>query len=749
MKQFKYKATFEVEASLQKKSFKNFQTSASVKELKELRSLLPSDEYMKEHDDLLFCSFNLAVAGMINKNNHGILAGTAERMMNYWVNRPLNIEHDRSNTVGCIINTGFSTFGENKMISLKEAIDSNMPFNLCMGGVVWKVVDPYFAEYLEMTNKDTDEDNYLYGKVATSWEVGFNKYLIAKGSRNLFEAEIISDEEEIDKMSGYLTQFGGTGKDENDSEYYLVISGDARPLGGGFTENPAAEVKHIFIPDLEEGMHKTNEYKIKKDEHEDSEEVKKDKAASNSQGEHIEDAGMVGPSGVVGILDDKIINSLANQDIVQGDYVEGSTTEGVVIGQVEHIMYEGGVHGIPGSKYSIESTPEDPAMAVRVFKQEGGTWMATPYSIGMLMSDAEKIDLENQDLIASKDVYKPTDGMKTAAARALRWKAEGKANGAGTPVGWGRATDIVAGRAMSLSVVKRMYSFFSRHEVDKKGKDFDNLQNPSNGRIMWDAWGGDGGFTWSAKIANRAKNASDSIVVNDPIKSVDTEKNKNIISQDKKITVRHINDMKFKDINDFCDKYAEACVKQEVFAASEVREFIQDLFFKEAEGWKSKAAEQEEIAKVSSEKVGVLEIDLASAQKDALDTKVALESLREELAEIRANAEKSKKEDDFNKRMSALDEKYNFDEKTRKKIAKDIFGLAEADYKNWLDEDGDVILAGKEKGVSDSPEKALKEVKSSTDFIPNAGSDKEPLRENKTYKATAKYDGRNVKISLS
>jgi len=116
-----------------------------------------------------------------------------------------------------------------------------------------------------------------------------------------------------------------------------------------------------------------------------------------------------------------------------------------------------------------------------------------------------------------EETYTPTSGMKAAARRALRWKAEGKAKGAGTPVGWGRATDILAGRAMSLSTVKRMYSFFSRHEVDKKGKDFYNKvdkkgkdfynsSNPSNGRIMWDAWGGDAGFSWSRKIAERERN---------------------------------------------------------------------------------------------------------------------------------------------------------------------------------------------------------------------------------------------------
>lgn len=105
--------------------------------------------------------------------------------------------------------------------------------------------------------------------------------------------------------------------------------------------------------------------------------------------------------------------------------------------------------------------------------------------------------------MSKSESYKPTAGMKAAAQRALKWKEDGKATGAGTPIGWGRASDIVAGRSMSLSTVKRMHSFFSRHEVDKKGKDFYNTSNPSNGRIMWDAWGGDAGFSWSRKISQR------------------------------------------------------------------------------------------------------------------------------------------------------------------------------------------------------------------------------------------------------
>jgi hypothetical protein len=193
--------------------------------------------------------------------------------------------------------------------------------------------------------------------------------------------------------------------------------------------------------------------------------------------------------------------------IAEGDFVMGNTTEGVIHGVVEHIMWEGGTLGTPGSEYALESMPPDnPAMSVRIYEEDDDDgWEPTSYSIGMMYQDAEVVDAEEHtmDMMTKAEGYAPTSGMKAAARRALKWKEEGKATGAGTPVGWGRATDIVAGRSMSLSVVKRMYSFFSRHEVDKKGKDFNNTSNPSNGRIMWDAWGGDAGFSWSRAIVKR------------------------------------------------------------------------------------------------------------------------------------------------------------------------------------------------------------------------------------------------------
>jgi hypothetical protein len=120
----------------------------------------------------------------------------------------------------------------------------------------------------------------------------------------------------------------------------------------------------------------------------------------------------------------------------------------------------------------------------------------------------------------AKEGYRPTSGMQSAARRAIKLKEQGKAKGAGTAVGWTRAGQLARGETLSLSTVKRMYSFFSRHEVDKKGKDWDNAENPSNGKIMWLAWGGDAGFSWSRKIVEREKNMKKSLELNEIVEEI-------------------------------------------------------------------------------------------------------------------------------------------------------------------------------------------------------------------------------------
>jgi len=100
----------------------------------------------------------------------------------------------------------------------------------------------------------------------------------------------------------------------------------------------------------------------------------------------------------------------------------------------------------------------------------------------------------------SEKGFKPPSGVQSAAKHALELIEAGKAGDGFTSVGRGRAHQLAAGETLSLSTVKRMHSYFSRHRVDKKGKDWDNN---SPGKVAWLAWGGDAGASWAAGIVKK------------------------------------------------------------------------------------------------------------------------------------------------------------------------------------------------------------------------------------------------------
>jgi hypothetical protein len=82
------------------------------------------------------------------------------------------------------------------------------------------------------------------------------------------------------------------------------------------------------------------------------------------------------------------------------------------------------------------------------------------------------------------ETFRPPQGVRDEASRALTWIADGKAGSGFTDVGRKRASDLAAGKPVSLDVILRMYSFFARHEVDKQGQGFNPGDDgyPSAGR---------------------------------------------------------------------------------------------------------------------------------------------------------------------------------------------------------------------------------------------------------------------------
>ena len=101
---------------------------------------------------------------------------------------------------------------------------------------------------------------------------------------------------------------------------------------------------------------------------------------------------------------------------------------------------------------------------------------------------------------------RPTEAMAKEGERALEWRKEfGRG---GTAVGIARAAQLKNRENLSPSTVKRMHSFFSRHEVDKKAEGFRPGEKgyPSNGRIAWAMWGGDPGQSWARNKRNQLEN---------------------------------------------------------------------------------------------------------------------------------------------------------------------------------------------------------------------------------------------------
>jgi hypothetical protein len=115
----------------------------------------------------------------------------------------------------------------------------------------------------------------------------------------------------------------------------------------------------------------------------------------------------------------------------------------------------------------------------------------------------DELEDETERRSISTKSYPVTSGMRDEARRGLAWREEyGRG---GTEIGVARARDISNGRNVSLDTVRRMNSYFARHEVDKQGAGFtpDEDGFPSAGRIAWALWGGDPGQRWARAIIER------------------------------------------------------------------------------------------------------------------------------------------------------------------------------------------------------------------------------------------------------
>ena len=96
--------------------------------------------------------------------------------------------------------------------------------------------------------------------------------------------------------------------------------------------------------------------------------------------------------------------------------------------------------------------------------------------------------------MADADSFKPTAKMAANAERGLKLREEHGRGG--THVGVARARQLMAREELDPKDIKSMYSYFARHEVDKRGRYWADKDKPSAGYIAWLLWGGEEGKTW-------------------------------------------------------------------------------------------------------------------------------------------------------------------------------------------------------------------------------------------------------------
>lgn len=113
--------------------------------------------------------------------------------------------------------------------------------------------------------------------------------------------------------------------------------------------------------------------------------------------------------------------------------------------------------------------------------------------------EAEDILVEMADYIASKKLKLETysdypQGVVNNAKKALEWADKNGWGSCGTAVGKRRASQLASKSNLTVSTIKRMYSFLSRHKGDLEAS---KSYSDGCGKLMYDAWGGKAGLRWS------------------------------------------------------------------------------------------------------------------------------------------------------------------------------------------------------------------------------------------------------------
>jgi hypothetical protein len=215
--------------------------------------------------------------------------------------------------------------------------------------------------------------------------------------------------------------------------------------------------------------------------------------------------------------DERRTEAMRIKEVSQDLYVQLEGDEKALVDAMLGVVQEYGRFGSESSSVYVNYTPaaqnEDASIGVKC-----GNCVFHAMTEDGIVCNAVDADIEEDgvcrlsmippglvnapEAMNEADTYKVPDGVQSAAKRALKWISDGKAGDGFTDVGRRRASQLASGGSVSRDVVARMKSYLARHQSDKKAEGFYAGQEgyPSPGRVAYDAWGGDAGYTWTKGI---------------------------------------------------------------------------------------------------------------------------------------------------------------------------------------------------------------------------------------------------------
>ena len=133
-------------------------------------------------------------------------------------------------------------------------------------------------------------------------------------------------------------------------------------------------------------------------------------------------------------------------------------------------------------------------------------------------NEATEILFEIQDFLDSKKYELKTfndypESVSNNAKKVLKYVDENGWGSCGTAVGKRRASQLASRSNLTVSTIKRMYSFLSRHKSDLEAS---KSYSDGCGKLMYDAWGGLSALSWSkSKLRGLGEIDMASMVIDD------------------------------------------------------------------------------------------------------------------------------------------------------------------------------------------------------------------------------------------